>query len=118
MIKLDREVGNVGGGWEGEGYRPVAVEVEWLTVSADPGRLGGLLALAMKRSGLTLAQLSRRLGRSDPTVQQYLTGRRARPGLRVFQNWVEACGGRVLVELPVSAGRDGSKRGRPYVGGA
>lgn len=66
----------------------------------DQRALAGLLGRILQRSGLTVAELSRRMGFHDETVRQYFTGRRQRPSLLWFLKVAELCGCRVFLEFP------------------
>lgn len=70
-------------------------------VVADHDAQRALLELLLKRSGMSLSELARRLGRAIQTVNQYRTKRRG-AGMRLdsFLRWVSACGGKVIVEFP------------------
>jgi transcriptional regulator with XRE-family HTH domain len=69
----------------------------------DKDALAAVLNLALKRAGITQAELARRLGRAPATLQQYRT--RVKQGhadmrITTLARWIGACGGRILVELP------------------
>lgn len=74
---------------------PIAVVVP------DDSSVKHLMRLLLNRSGLSQAELARRLGVTPQCVGQYMSGRGAvRPSLSWFCNVVQTAGGRLLLELP------------------
>lgn len=72
-----------------------------MPVLADPDALGALTELMLKRSGLTMNELARRVGRTPQSLRQYRDQRRGK-GMTVASlvRWASACGCQVVVECP------------------
>lgn len=69
-------------------------------VVCDDRAIKVLLEALIERSGLSRAEICRRLGTTTNSLRQYLRGRRSKPSLKWFVRLAEACGARVTVELP------------------
>jgi hypothetical protein len=66
----------------------------------DRRAMSNLLRALLDRAGISIMEASRRMGSSDQSLRQYLNGRRSAPSLYWFTRFVEACGGRIQVEMP------------------
>lgn len=66
----------------------------------DASAIRQLIALLLTRSGLTQAEVARRMALADQSLQQYKSGVRANPSLRWFLRLAHVCGAQVLVEFP------------------
>lgn len=72
-------------------------------LTKDGAALAQLIVKIRKRSGLSRAELARRLGVKPSSLKQYENGRRGRygkAGLRWFVRLAEGCGCEVSLELP------------------
>jgi DNA-binding XRE family transcriptional regulator len=73
--------------------------VSLMPVLGDPRATVGLLEALLKHSGLSQAELARRLNVKRATVQQYKSGLRPGPSMKTVCAWAAACHARVVVEL-------------------
>ncbi len=71
-----------------------------VVVLSDPKTVAPLLEQLLSRSGLTVAEVCRRLDCSRSSFNQYRYCRRTRPSVQFLSRVVEVCGGRLMVELP------------------
>lgn len=69
-------------------------------VVCDDRAIAKLLETLLSRSGLSTAEICRRLGITTNALRQYLAGRRKRPSLSWFVRLVEICGGKVTITFP------------------
>lgn len=67
---------------------------------SDPALFGEMLDLILRKSGLTQAEVARRLASKPQSVHQYRTGVRPNPSLRWFLRFVHICGAKIVIELP------------------
>lgn len=68
---------------------------------SDPALFGEILDLVLRKSGLSQAEVARRLAERPQSIQQYRTGgARRNPSLKWFLRFIHICGGKVVVELP------------------
>lgn len=75
---------------------PIAV------VLNDPRAITNLISQLLGRSGMTQAEMCRRLGIKPQSMQQYKGGRRSKPSVEWFARLVSVCGGRLIVEFPTT----------------
>jgi DNA-binding XRE family transcriptional regulator len=73
---------------------------ERATLVADPELLPAILNHLLRRSGLSQAEIARRLGEARQSVQQYHSGVRPNPSLKWFLRYAQVCGAKVVVEFP------------------
>lgn len=73
---------------------PIAV------VISDQKAIGALVEQIVYRSGMTQAELCRRLGISPSNFNQYRLGRRPRPSVWWLVRLLTITGGRMVVEFP------------------
>jgi DNA-binding CsgD family transcriptional regulator len=66
----------------------------------DERAIARLLSSLISRGGLSIGEVSRRLGVTTNSVRQYLRGRRNKPSLMWFVRFAEICGARVVIEWP------------------
>jgi lambda repressor-like predicted transcriptional regulator len=69
-------------------------------VVCDERAIGRLLETILHRSGLSIEEVSRRMGVTSNTIRQYLAGRRSRPSLLWFVKVAGLCGATVTVQFP------------------
>lgn len=69
-------------------------------VVCDPRAIARLLEVILQKGGQTTRSAAQSLGTSDQSLRQYLKGRRGKPSLYWFIKFCEACGARLMVELP------------------
>lgn len=69
-------------------------------VLAEDKAVAYLLEELLSRSNLTIAELAARLGLRPQSLIQYRNRRRLKPSLQWFVRLVEACGGRIVLEMP------------------
>jgi transcriptional regulator with XRE-family HTH domain len=58
------------------------------------------MELIIARSGLTQAEIARRLAVKPQSVHQWRSGTRSNPSLKWFMRLAQVCGVRLVVELP------------------
>lgn len=73
---------------------------EKAAIPGDAGLFPSLINLLLARSGLSQAEVARRLAQTDQSLHQYRSGVRANPSLRWFLRLAHVCGAKVLVEFP------------------
>lgn len=66
----------------------------------DDRAIARLIDELLDRSNLTVSEAAERIGVSKQSVHQYRSLRRKRPSIQWLARLVEACGGRIFVELP------------------
>lgn len=71
---------------------------------ADDRAIRSFVQQCIAKSGLSQAEVARRLGMRPQSVNQAVRGRVGRPSLHWIVRVVTACGGAVILELP-GAGR-------------
>jgi len=59
-----------------------------------------LLETLLEESGLSINEISRRMGSNPNNLRQYLKGRRSKPSLQWFIRYAELCGARINLEMP------------------
>lgn len=64
----------------------------------DARAFSGLFEEMLKRSGLTVGEMAKRLGVQPSTLKQYRYGRRGPPKVETLCRWLSACGARLTVE--------------------
>lgn len=69
-------------------------------IVCDRRAITRLLGTLLDRSGTSVRDLAMRLGMNDQSLRPYLKGRRTKPSLLWFLKYVEACGGKVLIQFP------------------
>lgn len=69
-------------------------------VLSDDRAIAKLIDELLDRSNLTVSEVAERIGTSKQSVHQYRSLRRKRPSVQWLTRLVEACGGRIYVELP------------------
>lgn len=67
---------------------------------ADDQVLAAILRALLERSGLTQAELQRRMGLGRSSIHQYRHGLRRNPSLKWLVRYVLTCGGRLYLEMP------------------
>jgi DNA-binding CsgD family transcriptional regulator len=84
-----------------EGEIPVGRSAkDALMLTGDAANTREAVRLLLSRSGLSAAEVARRLGVTRQTVQQFVTQRRPSIQVRSLAEVAAVCGGRVIVELP------------------
>lgn len=71
-----------------------------MVVGDDPTLIPILYREMIERSGLSAAEVARRMGQRPQAIDQYKCGYRDNPGLRLTARLAEACGARLVVEFP------------------
>jgi len=73
-------------------------------VPSDTATICNIIALLLRRSGLSQAEVSRRMGyRGNNSVNHVIKGRPghiANPSVKWLSRFAYACGGRLLIEFP------------------
>lgn len=69
-------------------------------LSSDPALFADLLDLLLSKSGLTQAEVARRLAQAPQSIHQYRSRVRPNPSLKWFLRFVHVCGAKVVIELP------------------
>lgn len=64
----------------------------------DERAISKLLETLLSRSGLSVAEASRRMGVTTNTIRQYIHGRRSKPSLLWFIKLAAICGVQVTIE--------------------
>lgn len=73
-----------------------------VVVLNDPRAVTNLISQLLARSGMSQAELCRRLGIRPQSLQQYRAGRRSKPSAEWLARLVQVCGGRMIVEFPTT----------------
>jgi hypothetical protein len=79
----------------------------------DPRAMTNLITQLLSRSGMSLAEMCRRLGIKPQSIQQYKAGRRMKPSAEWLARLVQVCGGRLIVEFPTTPLGYIAEPGRP-----
>lgn len=79
----------------------------------DPKAVTSLIIQLLQRSGMSQAEMCRRLGIKPQSMQQYKAGRRMKPSAEWLARLVQVCGGRLLVEFPTTPLGYEPRPGRP-----
>lgn len=69
-------------------------------VLCDEQAMRKLLELIMRRAGLSVYEIAKRLDIHPNSIRQYVRGRRGRPSLLWFLRFCEVCGAKVTMEFP------------------
>jgi len=69
-------------------------------VLSDERAVPRLVELLIERSGLSQAEIARRMGIQSQSLNQYKIARRSRPSLQWLARLAETCGAKILVEFP------------------
>lgn len=78
--------------------------VELAPVVCDRRAIVRLLETLLWRSGLTVRACAERCGVDESVIRKYLTGQRPQPSVWWLTRFANACGARVVVELPPRRG--------------
>lgn len=80
--------------------KPATPSSRLVVVVGDDRALVSLMDQLFKQSGLTQVELAERLGVRKQTINQYLNYRRCNPSVLWLMRFAEACGGRLIMEIP------------------
>lgn len=69
-------------------------------LTGDMGNSQAGLRVLLQRSGLSQAEMARRLAKCRWTIRESLKGRRPNVTVRTMAEWAAVCGGRLVLELP------------------
>lgn len=71
-----------------------------MVVGDDPTLIPLLYREMIERSGLSGAEVARRMGSRPQAIDQYKCGYKSNPGLRLTARVAQACGAQLVVEFP------------------
>jgi hypothetical protein len=71
-------------------------------ISDNPDIIAYMVDELVARSGLSKAEIARRMGSTPGTLGQYIYGRRRRPSFSFVARLAAACGARIKVEWPTA----------------
>lgn len=73
-----------------------------MVVGSDLSTLLTIYKEVIDRTGLPTAEIARRMGIQPQTLYNYLDGYKKRPGVFFTVKLFDACGARLLVDLPTA----------------
>ena len=81
-------------------HSPAQSRSHLVVIVHDDRAIVNLMEKLFEKSGLTQSGLAERMGVTRQTVNQYFAYRRRNPSIKWFQRFAEACGGRLVLEMP------------------